>query len=326
MGDPGRSLQQRTPTVHVDSALPHTSDPAHWAQAALDASTSEVVVLDAAGTIVAANRAWRRFARERGVPSGRTGVGVNYLDVLDDAVNAGVTQARLIAAGIRDVLHGRVRSYGTDYCLTTDDDEHWFQMDVTQIPAGGAIVCHQDITWRKNLERRLVHQATHDPLTGLPNRVLLEDRIATAVQRAQRHGTPMAVLFCDLDHFKVINDTFGHAVGDDVMIAVAHRMQEFLRASDTLGRLSGDELVVVCEDIGTEQDAVALAHRILDGFAPPIMMEGHPLPITVSIGIAVGMPHNGAEGWPDAMLRASDEAMYRAKRAGGARVDVIRVD
>lgn len=325
MSDTGRSLHQRTPTVHVESPLPHISDPAHWAQAALDASASEVVVLDSAGTIAAANRAWRRFARDRGVPAGRTGVGVDYLDVLDRAVRAGVPQARLIAAGIRDVLDGRVRTYGIDYCLEVEGAEQWFQMDVTQIPAGGAIVTHQEITWRKNIERRLIHQATHDPLTGLPNRVLLEDRIATAAQRSHRHSTPMAVLFCDLDHFKVINDTFGHAVGDDVMIAVAHRMQEFLRASDTLGRLSGDELVIVCEDIGTEQDAIALARRILEGFTQPIQIEQHPLPITVSIGIAIGMPRDGVEGWPDAMLRASDEAMYRAKRAGGARVDVIRV-
>lgn len=313
------------PRIRVEHTTPHAADPAHWAQAALDASPNEIAVLDSNGIIVATNRAWRKFAHERGVPPGRTGIGVNYLSVLDRAIDAGESSVRPVAEGIREVLTGAATTYRTDYRLDFGADAAWFQMDAVHIPAGGAIVSHQDISWRKNLEQRLLHQATHDPLTGLPNRILVEDRIDMAIQRAERQHRPVAVMFCDVDRFKDINDTYGHSAGDDVLIEIARRIQSALRASDTLGRLSGDEFIVICNDAGNSHDVEMLAERILASVRVPVEIEGRLIGLQASIGIAVTTPREHGVTQGADLIRTADAAMYQAKRRGGGHVVLVNV-
>ena len=177
-----------------------------------------------------------------------------------------------------------------------------------------------DISERKAFEVRLRHEATHDPLTGLPNRTLLLDRLAVALARAERRETHVGVLFCDLDHFKVVNDSRGHGQGDRLLIRVADRLASQLRLGDTVGRFGGDEFVILCEDIEHTDDAAQLADRVGRAFAEGFDLDGSDIVIGVSIGVAVS--HRG-DSDPEALIRDADAAMYRAKALGRARYQVF---
>ena len=159
----------------------------------------------------------------------------------------------------------------------------------------------------------LHHLALHDSLTRLPNRALILDRIEQMLARSRREHTPVAVLFLDLDNFKDVNDTLGHAAGDQLLAGVAARLTSAIRQEDTVGRLGGDEFVVLAEGASLAAGAEVVAERILDVLATPFDIAGSdtPLMVTASIGIA--------EGWratPDELLRDADMALYKAKAAG----------
>ncbi len=171
----------------------------------------------------------------------------------------------------------------------------------------------KDITERKILEEQLAHQAFHDPLTDLPNRSLFLDRLSHALKRSKRRGDKVAVLFMDLDNFKVTNDSLGHEVGDDLLIEVAGRLSGCLRPTDTAARLGGDEFVILLEDIEDTNEANRVAKRIAETLRLPLYIEGHELLVTTSIGIAFG---GSDENLPGSLLRNADLAMYRAKEAG----------
>ena len=166
-----------------------------------------------------------------------------------------------------------------------------------------------------------MHQATHDPLTGLPNRSLVLDRLDQALGRSQRSGGRVTVLFADLDRFKVVNDSFGHSVGDGVLLSIADRLRQAVRPHDTVGRLAGDEFIIICEEL-TDREALHVAERIADAVAQPILLDGRETVITASIGIAHAEPDTRAED----MLRDSDVAMYRAKERGRARIELFDAD
>lgn len=172
----------------------------------------------------------------------------------------------------------------------------------------------EDITNRKLAEDRLVHDALHDALTGLPNRTLFLDRLGHVMARSKRRGdSHYAVLFIDCDRFKLINDSLGHQAGDRVLVELSQRISRILRGGDTLARLGGDEFVVLAEELEREQDAHDIAHRIRDALAQPFLLEGEDYYISTSIGIALGKT-----AYTDAgdVLRDADTAMYVAKNAG----------
>ncbi len=176
----------------------------------------------------------------------------------------------------------------------------------------------RDIRERKILEAELTHQAFHDSLTGLANRALFNDRLAHAVTRNARQGRMLAVLFMDLDNFKVINDSMGHEAGDRLLIGVSHRMTKSLRPGDTAARLGGDEFTYLLEDLKHPQEAVEVAQRLLQALQSPIAVDDQELLVSASIGIAVAMDDNTT---PDDLLRHADVAMYHAKHQGKNRVD-----
>jgi diguanylate cyclase (GGDEF)-like protein len=159
------------------------------------------------------------------------------------------------------------------------------------------------------------HDARHDPLTGLPNRLMLQERLEHAALRAKRSRSNSAILFADLDRFKAVNDTHGHSAGDDLLRAVAHRLTGLVRPGDTLARFSGDEFVFLCEDLASAADAESLATRIEQSFADPFSLGDVEIMVTASVGTAFAGP---GEDLSPQLLADADVAMYQAKRKGGA--------
>ena len=164
------------------------------------------------------------------------------------------------------------------------------------------------------------HQALHDPLTGLPNRTLLLDRLSQAEARASRWGKRVAVLFLDIDRFKVINDSLGHDAGDQLLVSVAERVRECLRPGDTAARFGGDEFVIVCEGITSAAEALDIARNMTDAFGSPFLLRGEQTFLSASIGVAIGP---GAQSVPTDLVRDADSAMYRAKERGRARYEMF---
>lgn len=166
------------------------------------------------------------------------------------------------------------------------------------------------------------HSSQHDPLTSLPNRVLLQERIEQAAHRAVRSPTTAAVLFADLDRFKSVNDTHGHRAGDELLVAVAHRLAGLVRPGDTLARVSGDEFVFLCEDLGDASDAEGLAERVNDVFVEPFTIASvhTPISISASVGIAYAGPGSAIT---DQLVVEADMAMYQVKRRGGRGHQII---
>jgi diguanylate cyclase (GGDEF)-like protein/PAS domain S-box-containing protein len=170
----------------------------------------------------------------------------------------------------------------------------------------------EDITERKALEAQLVHRSLHDSLTGLPNRILFGDRLRHALERGHRERTPTCVLIVDLDGFKAVNDEYGHAVGDAVLVTFAERLTSVLRASDTAARLGGDEFSVVCEN--TEPpEAEVLAGRLRTTVTEPLVIEGTPIQLGMSIGIGIAEPGADPDEACERVVRSADDAMYADK-------------
>ncbi|HEY4624556.1 MAG TPA: sensor domain-containing diguanylate cyclase [Blastococcus sp.] len=189
---------------------------------------------------------------------------------------------------------------------------------VDESPEGQAahlVMIVEDITDRKALEAQLVHRSLHDPLTGLPNRLLFQDRLWHALERGRRERTPTCVLIMDLDGFKAINDELGHPIGDLVLIAFAERLRSVLRASDTAARLGGDEFSIVCEN--TEPaDAVVLAERLRAAVTEPLSLDDTEVTVGVSIGIGSAPGGDEAEDVYERLVREADDAMYADKARG----------
>jgi diguanylate cyclase (GGDEF)-like protein len=179
------------------------------------------------------------------------------------------------------------------------------------MPEGGFVATHEDITERKAVEERVAYMAHHDALTGLPNRVLFRDRLGEALVRAD-NGETFYVLCLDLDHFKDVNDTLGHPVGDKLLSAVSGKLSQAIGRGDTVARLGGDEFAII-QTGAMPQENTALAQSILDMLSKPFEIDGHQVLVGVSIGIALG-PADGRD--PDALLKAADMALYRAKTDG----------
>ena len=178
------------------------------------------------------------------------------------------------------------------------------------------LVLAQDVTERIKMHDQLIHQANHDPLTGLPNRLLLQDRMKTALASASRHGVKAAVLCLDLDRFKQINDTFGHAAGDGCLKEIASRLKQRLRTVDTAARIGGEEFMVILDEIKSVSDAERVAEDLLFALSAPHVVDGRRIQLSASIGIAL-YPDDARE--PGDLWRMSDVAMYQAKQAGGNR-------
>jgi diguanylate cyclase (GGDEF)-like protein/PAS domain S-box-containing protein len=222
---------------------------------------------------------------------------------------------------LREIVEGERYGYRREKrYIHAQGHQVWISLNVSPIYDSDGIVSYligqmEDISERKESEERLTRQALHDSLTGLPNRTLFSDRARMAA--ARRSGRGFAIVYLDLDGFKLVNDTLGHAAGDQVLIEVARRLERLLRAGDTLARLGGDEFALLCEEVG-EAEVRAIADRVIDAMAGEIVVQDRQLTQAASIGIALYGP-GGALVDPEQMVGEADLAMYRAKAAGKSR-------
>jgi len=199
-----------------------------------------------------------------------------------------------------------------------DSTLYWELASISPITSSEGNITHflavkEDITERKNYEKKLLHQANFDSLTELPNRLLAMDRLAQALARAKRLQWRVALLFIDLDDFKKINDTLGHEVGDKHLKEIGKRLKSTVREADTVARLGGDEFLVIIADLSASDYTETVAQKVLDAISKPIEVDGHELYTTASIGITL-YPDDGEES--QVLLRNADAAMYRAKETG----------
>ena len=308
----GRVLSYRDVTTQVRAQAALASSEARF-RAVFDHAGMGIVFCDEAGAIIDANRATQELLGYTAAElRGRAFDTVSPPGVAD----ATSTPRREVEAG----LHDRVKLERA--FVRRDGTQLLGELTVTLVRTDGArgtVEMLEDITERRTLEAQLVRQALTDPLTGLANRVLFRDRVEHALARAARDGRRVAVLFVDLDSFKLVNDGLGHHVGDATLVAVGARLRDTIRADDTVARLGGDEFAVLLERLDDPAEAEGAAARVLEALRPPASVTaGDSATVEVfvaaSIGIAVSEPGDDSES----LLRNADVAMYVAKARGKA--------
>ena len=272
----------------------------------METMVDPVLIVDAWGHVVDLNPAATRMFRTR------------------------LTATPVLGRSVDEMLAQQVgaesREPGTyDVRLDLGDDAHDLEVTITRLTdargaVAGRVLVFRDVTERRELERNLRRLAYTDPLTGLPNRALFHDRLHQALVMARRHGSTLAVLFLDLDRFKIINDGLGHEIGDIVLARAAERLRGVLREQDTLARLGGDEFGAVLPEIAAPHDTGLVAGKLLDAVGVPQAIGQHELTVGASIGIAV-FPDDGND--VQQLLRNADAAMYRAKARGGGRIETF---
>jgi diguanylate cyclase (GGDEF)-like protein len=283
--------------------------------ATLDSTADGILAVDAAGTVVSCNRRFvEMFRPPAALLAARNGHEV--LAFVDDLVQGGEAfPAKLVELG----LHPDAESHDTIELADGRRFERYSKPQRVDEATVGRVWSFHDVTERERLTADLAHQAFHDSLTGLANQALFRNRVEHALTRADRHGTSLAVLFLDLDNFKTANDSLGHRAGDEVLVAVAGRLEGCLRGTDTAARLGGDEFAVLMEDVDGESDALEVARRMIGALDEPLTAAGREVFVGASVGIAFGSAGTGA----DQLLRNADLAMYTAKRRGKGRAQVF---
>lgn len=290
-------------------------DAARLHQAIVDAMPAGVGLLDHEGRLLVTNAVWRRLFDEAGGDLPNYGIGGAYVAICGRSSCTCPDECKEIKNDIRALLCGGATGPAKVYRCEAAGQPRWFQVNLVSLEAESVqvAVVHTDITERVLAEQQLAQMAHFDSLTGLPNRVLFQNRLHSALQLSRRYGHVVAVLFVDLDRFKLINDTFGHIAGDALLNEVAARLSGQLRESDTMARLGGDEFAVIVPQAKDFHDVVIVARKLIESLSRPIHIEGQEVFVTASIGIALQTQHTDD---PDTLLRNADSAMYRAKALG----------
>ncbi len=310
-------LQDLSDRVAADAARQEAEDALRgttaWYAALVAHSVDTICVIDAAGNITYASPTAQSTWAD--IPDLSTIAQVAARVHPDDRDRVEAEWARIHSAADRThTISGRI-------LMSTGDVRHIEVLATNRLDdpdVRGIIANVRDVTERAEASARLTWQAFHDPLTRLPNRALLGDRLAHAIERSRRHDDRVALLYIDLDRFKVVNDTMGHTAGDHLLVEVAGRILRAVRPDDTVARLGGDEFVVVTESVADPSAVVAMAERIGDEVRRAVIVPGGEVTVSASIGIAFDDGHE-----PDALLRDADIALYRAKQNGRDRFEVF---
>jgi diguanylate cyclase (GGDEF)-like protein/PAS domain S-box-containing protein len=278
-------------------------------RAIMDAVIDGIVTVTDDGTVESANPAAARIFGC--TPDELVGLAIDELLTDERSSRRAVDLAGLPRHALLEMI-GRRR----------DGDSFAIELSVTELDLHGRrtfILTVRDITARKAAEELVRYHATHDALTGLPNRVLFDDRLASALKHSARQGDMVAVLFLDLDRFKNINDTLGHSIGDALLIALTRRLRASVRDEDTVARMGGDEFIFILRGLKSPEDAVKPAQKILEAIRPHFYIDGHELYVTASIGLSL-YPADGLGS--DQLLKCADMALYRAKERGRNRLQL----
>jgi diguanylate cyclase (GGDEF)-like protein len=285
-------------------------------------------VLDPSGLVLSANSRWLTGLNERDrCICGPVPEGTDWLRALRGSRQPDVLP---FAEDVAEVLAGRRMLARLECRCLSAGPERATAIEVAALrgPGEGAVVVQSDVSWRRRLEDELTHRATHDELTGLPNRAALMEQLRTSVSRLQ-DGQMLAVLFCDLDGFKDINDGLGHAVGDQVLVAVARRLRQRCRSADVVARFGGDEFVIV-QPVPDVAKARAIADRLVEALAEPISVGDAEMAPGASIGVTVVDHLPEGDDPVGTLLRDADTAMYHAKERGRRRHELfdarLRID
>ncbi len=271
----------------------------------LDAARQGLLMIDRAGTVVAASAPARRLLESLTVAPRIGAAALPLLRALRDG-SAPARHATLRA--LRGALARRQPAL-----FEVRRRAHTVQVELHPLAEGGWVVTLEDVSTRKATEARADAMARLDPLTGLPNRLLLRERLAAALERLARPGEGFALLLIDLDRFKPVNDTLGHPIGDALLATVADRLRSTVQTTDTVARIGGDEFVILQAGIRDAAGTQALARRVVDLIGRTYMVEGHLLTIGASVGVALA-PADGTDA--DRLLKNADLALYRAKLDG----------
>jgi diguanylate cyclase (GGDEF)-like protein len=291
----------------------------------LDSVTEQVVVIDETGAIKWVNQSWVDFGQQNGcrTPSDAW-VSVNYLRVCDAATGKGRASGQAIAAGIRKVIEQTAPHFEVEYPCHSPGERRWFMMSVTPLVLDGGpffAIIHKNITARREAEEKLRKLSLSDALTDLPNRRHFDNFLDAEWKRCFRLGLPISIALLDIDHFKLLNDHYGHQYGDECLATIGKTLNKIKkRPSDIFARFGGEEFALVFGNATAEQ-AAAPIERIMDEIRrleiPNAVSQTAPH-LTVSIGLAEAVPDD-----PDGhakLVAAADDRLYAAKRAGRNRV------
>jgi diguanylate cyclase (GGDEF)-like protein len=276
--------------------------------AALQNMSQGLVMFDRDSKLIVCNQ---KYAEIYGLPPDMIKPGITHTQILEHRIATGIIAPSDVAQYVNDRI-AQAKSTKPSDAIIELSDGRTLLIEQRPLANGGCLTTHEDITVRRRAEAKIAHMAHHDVLTDLPNRMRLRERLEDALHHVRR-GDQLAVLYLDLDHFKNINDTLGHSVGDELLKKVAERLRSCVCDTDTIARLGGDEFAVI--QIGLEQpsDAAMLASRIRDALKEPYMLDGHLVPVDVSIGISIA-PNDTVD--PDQLLKNADMALYRSKADG----------
>ncbi len=275
---------------------------------AINAAGDQIMIMDSSGIIEFVNAAFER----------ETGYSSNEVIGLHPSVFSADAHAADFYRDILETVRSDSSWHGEIVNKHKDGSTHVEEMTVTAVQndEGGAehfIAIKRNITEKKVYEEKLDFLAFHDPLTGLPNRLMFGDKLYAELLNSELNKRELAVMFLDLDRFKIINDTLGHNIGDELLRNVSERMSKVLRDGDIIARMGGDEFTVILKNIKSSDEVVAVAQRVLDALAKPFQIGGHELFISASIGVSI-YPADGSD--VESLVKNADTAMYRAKELG----------
>jgi diguanylate cyclase (GGDEF)-like protein/PAS domain S-box-containing protein len=283
-------------------------------QSILNSMPAQTVVMDQTGMMMGVNDAWRRFWWFDQTQPEPEWTSLNYFSVVGE--NSDPNDPAVIEAthGILSVIQGQAGEFSMDYPCRAHDELYWFHIHILPLPSvSGIVITHIDITDRKRAEADLLFQATHDSLTQLPNRELLQDHLSQALEFDRRMSRHTHVAVLDLDNFKDVNDAYGHAYGDIMLQRITQRLNSCMGESDFLARVGGDEFVLVFSNRSAQWDIEAAMNRIREVVCGPMSLQVTSVRPSMSIGVVSSPDHQGDT---QSILRDADTAMYESKRSG----------